>query len=97
VAVGVEGGEAIDELPNLFVCSVEDVRAVEVNLDAFFGSAAAVAAWGLAFFEDEHASACVGELTCDSTSPQPRTSDYGIVFHYGHIIPNNKTPFFLGK
>lgn len=78
--VAVEGGEAVDELPDFGDVGVEDVGAVFVNLDAGFGIdfTTDIAADYGALFENENALASFGKATGDGAAPDACAGNDGI-------------------
>ena len=78
VAVVVEGGEAVEIVPDVGVVGVEDVRAVEVAVDAcgVVWRGEAIAAEVVAFFDEEDwLSRVVGEAFGDSAAIKSAADD----------------------
>ena len=100
VLVAVELGEAADKIPHRHVVRVEDVAAVEMDLDPRLGIglAADVAANCPARFEDENLPPRLRETARDRAAPETGASDDRVRSHdSAHLIACAPLPLMAPK
>ena len=79
VDIRVEGGEAVDVLPNAEAIGVEEMGTVSVDGDAFGMLREAVAGDVGAFFDDEAALAGISQLPSEDCAKETGTDDEEII------------------